>query len=407
MPSPIRSSERGTPAFRRLLAALVCAGIATFAQLYSPQGILQLIAADLQISADRSALTVSAATAGLALAVMPWSVVGDRIGRLRAMVIAVSAATLCALAAAWAPTFPVMLGLRLAEGAALGGVPALAMAYLSEQVAARDRPIAAGWFVAGTTVGGLLGRLVATPVADALTWRAGMTAVVLVSAAAAIGFVVLAPAEQRDVAGGRPTGGGPPLRARLGSALRDPGLLALYLCAFLLMGGFVAVYNYLSFHLTAPPFLLPAGAVGAVFLAYLGGTVASPVAGRLAAEHGRLPVMLAAIAVMVGGLAITLSDSLPWVLLGLVVMTGGFFGAHSIASGWAGARAESARSQATGLYNLAYYAGSSVLGWGIGHVYQGSGWGGTVAVVAAGAVLAALTALILLRGPGTASAEPQ
>jgi sugar phosphate permease len=78
-------------------------------------------------------------------------------------------------------------------------------------------------------------------------------------------------------------------------------------------------------------------------------------------------------------------------------MTAGFFGAHSVASGWAGARSAGARSQATGLYNLAYYAGSSVLGWALGLVLESAGWGGVVAVVCAAVVLAGLAALALLR----------
>src|SRR5699024_9532683 len=164
--------------------------------------------------------------------------------------------------------------------------------------------------------------------------------------------------------------------------------------AFLMMGGFVAVYNYLTFHLSRPPYSLPGALLGLVFLAYLGGTVASPVAGRLAGAHGRLPVMLGGMAVMAAGLLATLAGPLPLLLIGLVVMTGGFFGAHAVASGWAGARSAGAGSQATGLYNLAYYAGSSVLGWGVGLVYEAWGWGATVAVVLA--VIAAAAALVLL-----------
>lgn len=386
----------GSVAYRRMLAALVCAGIATFAQLYSPQGVLQLISADLSIRAEQAALMVSAATLGLALAVVPWSFIGDRIGRLRAMVIAVASATSLGLVAAWAPTYEVVLVLRFLEGAALGGVPALAMAYLSEEVDARARAVAAGWFVAGTTIGGLTGRLVATPVAELTTWRTGMTAVAVVSATAAILFVVAAPRERRFVpTDGR--GGAASRLDRLLANLRDPGQVVLFAAAFLLMGGFVAVYNYLTFHLSAPPYSLPAGLLGLVFLAYLGGTVASPVAGRLASIHGRLPVLLASMGVMLLGLLITLAGPLLVVLLGLLVMTAGFFAAHAIASGWASARADGARSQATGLYNLAYYAGSSVLGWGIGVVYEGRGWGATVAVVAGGVVLAAALVAAVLR----------
>lgn len=385
----------GSPAYRRMLAALVCAGIATFAQLYSPQGILQLISADLGIGAERAALTVSAATGGLALAVLPWSFVGDRLGRLRAMVIAVTSATVLAVASAWAPTFELVLGLRFLEGVALGGVPALAMAYLSEEVDEQARTIAAGWFVAGTTVGGLLGRVVATPIADALSWRAGMTAVAVLAAIAATTFVLTAPPERRFVR--LDPRHGDTRTARLLRTLRVPGQLGLYACAFLLMGGFVAIYNYLAFHLSTPPYLIPAGLIGLVFLAYLGGTVSSPLAGRLAARHGRLAVLLASMGVMLLGLLVTLAGPLLLVLLGLVVMTAGFFGAHSIASGWAGARADGARSQATGLYNLSYYAGSSALRWSVGYVYEGAGWPATVAVVAAGIVVAAVLALAALR----------
>lgn len=386
----------GSPGYRRMLAALVCAGLATFAQIYSPQGILQLVASDLGIGAEQAALTVSAATGGLALAVVPWTVVGDRIGRRRAMVIAVVAATVLAIASAWAPSFELILVLRFLEGMALGGVPALAVAYLSDEVDEQARTLAAGWYVAGTTLGGLSGRLLAAPVADLAGWRTGVMSVALLAAAAATGFILLAPRERRFV----PTTGRSALRIttdRLARTLRDPGQLALLATAFLLMGGFVSVYNYLSFHLAAPPYLVPTALIGLVFLAYLGGTVSSPLAGRLAAAHGRLPTMLGGMAVMGGGLLLTLVAPLPLVLLGLVLMTGGFFAAHAVASGWASSRAEGARSQATGLYNLAYYLGSSVLGWGTGLVYEAAGWAGTVAVVGGGVALAGLVAGVVLR----------
>lgn len=387
----------GSPGYRRLLAALVCAGIASFAQIYSPQGMLQLIAADLGVGAEGAALTVSAATAGIALAVVPWSFVGDRIGRRPAMAIAVLSATALALVSAWVPSLELMLALRFLEGVALGGVPALAVAYLAEEVDARARAIAAGWYVAGTTVGGLSGRMLATPVAELSSWRMGMTAVAVLAAMAAAGFVLLAPREKRFVAttGSRSAA---IVRQRLLLTVRDPGQLALFAFAFLLMGGFVSVYNYLSFHLTAPPYLLPAGLIGLVFLAYLGGTVSSPLAGRLAARHGRLRMMLTGTAVMLVGLVMTLAGPLVLVLLGLLVMTAGFFAAHAIASGWASARADGARSQATGLYNLAYYLGSSVLGGATGIVYGHAGWGATVVVVAVAVLLAAVLVVAALRG---------
>jgi MFS family permease len=123
--------SHGSAEYRRLLAGLFFAGVATFAQLYSPQAALPLIAVDLKIGAADAALIVSAATIGLAIGVIPWSVVADRIGRVQAMSIAVTAATAFGLLVPFATSFPLLLTGRLFEGAMVGGVPAIAIAYLS------------------------------------------------------------------------------------------------------------------------------------------------------------------------------------------------------------------------------------------------------------------------------------
>src|ERR1700754_3485468 len=99
---------RGSAAYGRLLAALFCAGVATFAQLYSPQAVLPLIAADLGISAASAALMVSASTVGLAIGVIPWSTLADHIGRVKAISISVTGATTVGLLVPFAPTFQLL-----------------------------------------------------------------------------------------------------------------------------------------------------------------------------------------------------------------------------------------------------------------------------------------------------------
>ena len=379
-----------------MLIALLFGGLATFAQLYSVQAVLPGIARDFQVSAADAALSVSAATIGLALAVIPWSAIADRAGRKRTMTWAISAAVVLGLLLPLAPTFPSMLALRFLEGAALGGIPAVALVYLNEEVQRLHAAVAAGTYVAGTTIGGLAGRLVAGPVAEFADWRAGVLAVSVLSAVAAVLFVRLAPAPR----GFRPVvrGQGPKLAERIHINLRSPRLLALYTQGFLLMGGFVAVYNYLGFRLEAPPFNLPTSLASLLFLAYLAGTVSSRLAGGLTVRFGRLRVLLASIPVIIAGLAITLADSLPVILVGLVVFTAGFFGAHSVASGWTPRLATVGQSQASGLYNLFYYAGSSLLGWAGGLFFVQFGWSGVAIFAAVLALLAGTTAALALRG---------
>ncbi|WJL95434.1 MFS transporter [Microbacterium sp. ET2] len=391
----------GSRAYRRLLIALFFAGIATFAQLYSPQAVLPLISADLGVSPPTASLAVSATTLGLAAAVIPWSIVADRLGRVPAMTIGICAATLLGLLAPLSGDIGVFLAIRLAEGAALGAIPAIALAYLSEEVDPRHTASAAGSYIAGTTVGGLSGRLVSGPVADLVEWRTGLWAVAILCAASAVVFLWLVPRARGFVAyRHRPERR---LGERLAVVLRTPAQLAIDAQGFLLMGAFVAVFNYLGFHLAEPPFSLPGWLATLLFLSYLAGTVSSPLAGALAVRHGRLPVLLGGIAAMLVGLGALLTPSTAVVLIGLLVFTAGFFAAHAVASGWAPVAASAdTRAQASSLYYLAYYGGSSLFGWCLGFVYAGTGWMAFVAALAAMCTAAGVIASAVLRSAGRA-----
>ena len=70
--------RRGSASYAKLLTAMFCAGVATFAQLYAPQAVLPAISAGLGVPPAGAALLVSAATAGLALSVLAWSWLADR-----------------------------------------------------------------------------------------------------------------------------------------------------------------------------------------------------------------------------------------------------------------------------------------------------------------------------------------
>jgi predicted MFS family arabinose efflux permease len=386
--------------YRRILMGLGAAGVATFAQLYSPQGLLPTLARGLGVDAAEAALSVSVATLGVALAVLPWSWVADRVGRLRAMQAAIIASTLLGVAVAVAPDLPTLLGLRLVEGMALGGLPALAVTYLHDEVHASHTAAAAAAYISGTTVGGMSGRLVAGPLAGLIGWRGALLTVAALCAVASAVFLRLMPRARGWAPTGRAT-----LRdvlAGVRTSVRDPWLLALYAQGALLMGGFVAVYNYLAFRLEGPEFALPATIGSLIFGAYAAGTVSSRLTGRLVPRFGRRAVLAAGTVTMVAGAVATLSGSLPVVVAGLLVFTAGFFAAHATASAWVGARATTGRAQATALYNVAYYSGSAVVGWLLGYAWSGRGWGGVVASVVTLAVVALGVALSALRAPRVA-----
>ena len=384
---------KGSAAYRKILAGLAFAGVATFAQLYSTQAVLPLMAAELQVTAAEAALTISLATVGLAATVLPWSFLADRIGRVRAMTWGILAATVLGLLVPLATSFPMLLALRTLEGMALGGIPAIAIAYLNEEVNKAHAALAAGTYVAGTTLGGLSGRLLAGVTGELWGWRAAALAVSVLAAVAAVLFLALVPRAQGFTAAA--AGGFRGALRTLAGHSRNPRLLALYVQAFLLMGGFVAVYNYLGFRLSGEPFSLPAGIISLIFLAYLSGTVSSRWAGGLAARFGRRTVLITGAVLMVAGLALTLTQLLALIMAGLLLFTGGFFAAHSIGAGWTGVIATTGRAQAASLYNLAYYLGSSVIGWAGGLVFQSLGWTAlALTVIGLACTTAVMTAVV-------------
>ena len=399
---PFVGHAPGSRGYHRLIAGLFFAGIATFAQLYSTQALLPQISVDLSVAPATAALTVSAATLGLAAAVIPWSIVADRIGRVPAMAIGVIAATLLGLCAPLSTDIPLLLVLRAAEGIALGAVPAVALAYLSEEVRPRYAAAAAGSYIAGTTVGGLFGRVVAGVIGEITGWRTGVWAVAIACALAAALFLWLTPRSQGFVPHrlrAERSGG---VWSRLLLPLRSPQLLAVYAQGFLLMGAFVAMFNYLGFHLSAPPFLLPAWLVTLLFVAYLAGTVSSPWAGGMASRHGRYPVLIGSTVIMVAGALLMLVPQIAAVIIGLILFTAGFFGAHAIASGWAPvASAPETRAQASSLYYFGYYAGSSLFGWALGLVFGGASWVWFVILIAVMCAAAIAIAVAGLRSAPT------
>lgn len=232
------------------------------------------------------------------------------------------------------------------------------------------------------------GRVLGGVVGDFAGWTGGMFSVAVLAGVCTILFVLLLPAERHH---DRTELRWQPLLAGLRSAMRDPVLYAPYLVAALGMGSFVAVYNVLGFRLAAPPLLVPPALAALAFLAYAAGTVTSAYAGRAADRWGRSVVLLISLAVAVLGLGVMLADRLVTIIIGLVVFTGGFFAAHSVASGWVGVRAEpSARGQASALYQFFYYGGSSVGGVLGGSAYAAWGWAGMTLLLVSWFALAVL-----------------
>ncbi|PTX97753.1 MFS transporter [Opitutus sp. ER46] len=388
--------RKGTPAFRRIAFAMLAAGFATFALLYAVQPLMPIFAREFSLHAASSSLVLSISTGLLAGGLILTGPLSDAVGRRPVMMIALFGSALGTLGSAVMPTWHGVLFMRAIIGLSLSGLVAVAMTYLSEEI----HPEVLGWsmglYISGNALGGMLGRLIVGVIVDFVSWRVALGVLGGLGLIAALLFARLAPASRHF----RPT----PLhwahlRAGFALHLRDGALPWLFAEGFLLMGGFVTLFNYISYRLLAPPYLLSQAIVGCISAVYLIGMYSSARVGALADKLGRRRVLWVVTATMLAGVLVTLARPLPVVLLGMLIFTFGFFGAHSVASSWIGRRARQARGQASSLYLLAYYLGGSIAGTLGGYWWHLAGWPGVALFIAALLLAALLVAVRLIRVP--------
>lgn len=382
-------------AYKRIALALFLAGFSTFSLLYCVQPLLPAFAREFGLGAASSSLSLSLSTGMLAISILCAGALSERVGRRGLMFASMTLAALFNVLAALSPDWNLLLVWRALEGFALGGVPAVAMAYLAGEIASEGLGFSMGLYVGGTAFGGMVGRIGMSMLEEHFSWRTAMLTIGVVDLVAAAAFVMLLPPSRRFVKRTDLT-----LRHhfRLWSEqLRHARLPFVFAIGFLVMGAFVTIYNYAGFRLTAAPFNLSATACGLIFGAYLFGMVSSSSAGALADRLGRAPVLVSGVLVFAAGLALTLSHSLVAIVVGIVLVTIGFFIAHSVASGWVGYLARAAKGHAASLYLLAYYLGSSVLGSIGGTFWQHGAWTGVAAYVAVLLTLGLLAARRLAR----------
>jgi YNFM family putative membrane transporter len=270
------------------------------------------------------------------------------------------------------------------------------MAYLGEEMNSEAIGHAMGLYISGNALGGMTGRIGSSLLCHYVPWHTAIALIGVISLLLSLLFLKSLPPStnfrQR------------PFRFRylftsLYQHLHDPGLLCLYALAFLSMGGFISLYNYIGFRLLGVPYDLNQFQVSLIFLVYLLGSFSSGVVGSLIHRFGRPFMIRMTLATMLAGTLVTLAGSLVLIVAGVGIFTCGFFSAHAIASSWVGRRAKTAKAQASSLYLFAYYLGSSVSGTVGGLFWQHYGWNGVAAMIALLLLAAFGVAALLLRMP--------
>lgn len=367
--------QRGTPAFKKANLALFAAAFITFANLYITQPIMPIFTKEFDVSPTMASLSLSLTTLSLAFGLLIFGSLSEAWGRKNIMSVCIIITSVLTVVIAFSPTFEVLLILRVIQGFAFAGIPSIAMAYLGEEMERNSVGVAMGLYISGNTIGGLSGRVIMGTMTDLYSWQIGFVFLGMISLIAGLYFIYALPPSQHF----KPQ----PLKLKglfesLISHLKNPVLVSLFLIGLLLMGSFIAIFNYLSFKLAEAPYGLSMTIIGWLFLVYLVGTFSSSWFGMLADKFGHPLFIIIGTLLMLLGVVLTFPIHLFYKVVGLVVFTFGFFGAHSVASSLVSRHATHDMAQASSLYLFAYYMGSSIGGSAGGVFWSHYGWNGII-----------------------------
>jgi len=375
---------------RRALFALFFATVAVFSDLYVTQPILPLLSREFGVPAPTAALTLSVVVLMIALVSSAWGPLADAFGRKPVMVWSCALLAVPTLLCAGAPTLPLLVLFRGAQGLLVPGVTAVAVAYLGDQFdGPRLGPAVGGW-VAASVLGGLSGRVVSGWIASHFNWRTPFVVFGVVTLAAALGMALFLPRSARKVR----VPVGLAYREMLGH-LRDRRLAGGFLIGGSVFFGFIGIFTYLPYYLTAAPFSLSTGSISAIYLVYGAGVLTSIVVGNLSGRFGRRALMATGFLIAAGAAALSLVSVLPVVILSLVVLCVGMFFVQGTAPAFVNATAREAKGGAGALYTTFYYVGATLGSVLPGYAWQAFGWPGVVATCLLAFGLGLLADLVL------------
>lgn len=361
--------------FWKIMLSMLLASLIIFSYMYSVQPLLPVFVDEFGVSVSISSLSLSLAIVGLIIGLIVLGFLSDRIGRLFFIKYSLLFSSIPFLIIPLVESFPLFLLLRFIQGFALAGVPAAAIAYISEETARKNVSFAMALYISSNALGGMLGRVLTGYLSDNYSWQTsfiifGISGLIIFAAV----FFLLPQSRNfhasnlnfsRDI-------------QEYSYHLKNPAMLLVFGLGSILQISFTGVWTYLPFHLQDPPYDMSLQAISYLFFAYGLGVIGSPLAGRLAGHYGLRRVRIIGVIFLSSGIFLTLSPSVPLIIIGLCITCLGFFIAHSLTAATVGQEAEHHKGSASSLYLVSYYigvaSGSSLLGpiWALG------GWTGIV-----------------------------
>ncbi|OXM82405.1 MFS transporter [Paenibacillus rigui] len=371
------------------------ATMSVFILLYAPQPLLPLFAEQYGISIATASLTISVTIICLAVSSFVLAPFFDRWDRKTVVGIASLLLVVPSAMLTVTDSFAWMLVWRGLHGLCIPGVTAVLVAYASEEFPSAQRGRVLGIYVSATVAGGLVGRVIAGPIAETFSWHAVFGWIAVLSALVSALVWWLLPASKQKAS-----------KDRTGflDHLRNRALLGTFLIGFSQFFAFIGFFTYLPFYAAGEPFRLSVTQISFLYGAYVFGVFSAPMAGYWSDRVGRRATMALGHLIGAAGILLTLWPTLPALLIGASILALGNFASQSATTAYVTDIATKARGAASSLYLVFFYVGGSLGAFVPGLLWSRFAWHGLVGLTV-GTIVLALVSNYMFAG-SAASGSP-
>lgn len=364
----------------------------TLVDLFATQAILPTLVRTYHVTPAQMSVAVNASTFGMAASGLLVALFSRHINRRLGILVSLALLSIPTALLATMPSLAVFTALRVIQGLFMSAAFTLTLAYLAENVSAKDTTSAFAAYITGNVASNLIGRLMSAALADHFGLATNFYVFAgLNLAGAALVFFAMRATKPMPAAAGTQTS---PLAA-MGAHLKNKPLVASFAIGFLILFAFIGTFSYVNFVLTGAPIRLAPMSLGFVYLVFLPSIFTTPVAGRIAQRIGARPAVWGGLGLALAGMPLLLTQIFPLILAGLVMVGVGTFFAQATATGFVSQAATADRGAASGMYLASYFFGGLVGAAVLGQLFDRFGWSAAVAGIAVSLIAGCLLAFAL------------
>ena len=326
-----------------------------FSTIYTPQAILPTLEKVFHIGVMETNSLLFGMIFTLMIVTPFYIIVSNHWEKKKIMLYATFFLFVAVAISAIATNFYVLLFSRILQGIFIPGITAIMLSYVQDIYPEKHRGLGMGIYMAATSFGAVIGRLLAGWITFLYSWRIAFATFAALLFIALLGMIYGLPPDNKKIIKKKII-----MRANILKYVFNFKITSILIIPSVVFFSFMAITTFATYHLAKPPFNLSSGEIGNLFLVLLIGVLVSPIAGKYSDKIGRVKVLFFGISILIIGILFSLIPSYIFVVIGVGLVTMGMFSVQSVTPTYLGDLVPNDRATLAILYQTFFYFGGAL-----------------------------------------------